>query len=43
MTSLQGDSGGPLVVKHSDTYFDVVGLVSWGMGGCVSEYPKVSE
>ncbi len=38
---LQGDSGGPLSILQNDGTFDVIGLTSFNVGGCVSEYPKV--
>ena len=40
---LQGDSGGPMIVKRTDAVgrFEVVGLTSWGMGGCLSRFPPV--
>jgi len=39
-STCNGDSGGPMVVKR-DAKFDIVGLTSWGMGGCLSRYPPV--
>lgn len=43
----EGDSGGPMVTLYRDTWF-LVGLVSWGEGGCGREdklgiYTKVSN
>jgi secreted trypsin-like serine protease len=38
--SCQGDSGGPLAVRRPTGAWEVVGIVSWGIG-CASGYPGV--
>jgi len=38
--SCQGDSGGPMVVKENDHYA-LVGVVSWGYGCAMEQYPGV--
>ena len=38
---IQGDSGGPLSIKGDDGIFQVIGLTSFNVGGCVSENPKI--
>ncbi|GJQ69477.1 hypothetical protein Trydic_g6584 [Trypoxylus dichotomus] len=40
MDSCQGDSGGPLVVHQGDKY-EIVGIVSWGVGCGRPGYPGV--
>lgn len=43
LTSLacQGDSGGPLVLYYSTREAKLIGVVSWGKGCALSEYPGV--
>lgn len=38
--SCQGDSGGPLLVPNGDKY-EIVGIVSWGVGCGRAGYPGV--
>ena len=39
-SACNGDSGGSLIVKNGDN-FDSVGIVSWGVSGCVNTKPAV--
>ena len=39
-SACNGDSGGSLMVRNGDN-FDSVGVVSWGVSGCVDEKPSV--
>ena len=37
----QGDSGGPVMVWVDDDHWEVVGIVSWGTGCALANYPGV--
>ena len=37
---IQGDSGGPLAMNRNDHY-ELVGVVSWGIGCAVAQQPGV--
>ncbi|KAL2725896.1 transmembrane protease serine 9-like [Vespula maculifrons] len=38
----RGDSGGPLVLKKSSKVFEIVGIVSWGILPCNTQFPQRS-
>eukprot|EP00095_Tigriopus_kingsejongensis_P001278 maker-scaffold359_size197282-snap-gene-0.24 protein:Tk01278 transcript:maker-scaffold359_size197282-snap-gene-0.24-mRNA-1 annotation:"af357226_1cub-serine protease" len=37
-----GDSGGPVMFKQQNTFFDLMGVVSWGIGCATEGYPGVN-